>query len=159
MIIRSEDEYVFLTTYFVLIDRPQWQAGNTVIAVYVAHYLFATCVSCPFCHILILLMLQLIHLSWAKTPFLKKKKYISTSLLLWWEDFLRMINVARWPFSLSLFSLSSSPSGMMYLGGYRPVLEPLPHHTSTSNINLEEQGAENRDGQSPKHPRCGPLIV
>ncbi|XP_030255667.1 E3 ubiquitin ligase RNF157 isoform X2 [Sparus aurata] len=50
-------------------------------------------------------------------------------------------------------------AGMMYLGGYRPVLEPLPHHTSTSNINLEEQGAENRDGQSPKHPRRGPLIV
>ncbi|XP_008294193.1 RING finger protein 157 isoform X2 [Stegastes partitus] len=48
---------------------------------------------------------------------------------------------------------------LMYLGGYRPVLEPLPHHTSTSNINLEEQGAENRDGQSPKHPRRGPLIV
>lgn len=47
----------------------------------------------------------------------------------------------------------------MYLGGYRPVLEPRPHHTSTSNINLEEQGAENRDGQSPKHPRRGPLIV
>ncbi|XP_070847583.1 E3 ubiquitin ligase RNF157 isoform X2 [Chaetodon trifascialis] len=50
-------------------------------------------------------------------------------------------------------------AGLMYLGGYRPVLEPLPHHTSTSNINLEEQGAENRDGQSPKHPRRGPLIV
>ncbi|XP_069373864.1 E3 ubiquitin ligase RNF157 isoform X2 [Paralichthys olivaceus] len=48
---------------------------------------------------------------------------------------------------------------LMYLGGYRPVLEPLPHHTSTSNINLEEQGADNRDGQSPKHPRRGPLIV
>ncbi|XP_070707972.1 E3 ubiquitin ligase RNF157 isoform X2 [Pempheris klunzingeri] len=50
-------------------------------------------------------------------------------------------------------------AGLMYLGGYRPVLEPLPHHTSTSNINLEEQGAENRDGQSPKLPRRGPLIV
>ncbi|KAM7370582.1 hypothetical protein PAMP_010114 [Pampus punctatissimus] len=50
-------------------------------------------------------------------------------------------------------------AGLMYLGGYRPVLEPLPHHTSTSNINLEEQGAENRDGQSPKHPCRGPLIV
>ncbi|KAM6898123.1 E3 ubiquitin ligase Rnf157 isoform 1-T1 [Lycodopsis pacificus] len=50
-------------------------------------------------------------------------------------------------------------AGLMYLGGYRPVLEPLPHHTSTSNINLEEQGPENRDGQSPKHPRRGPLIV
>ncbi|XP_054860824.1 E3 ubiquitin ligase RNF157 isoform X3 [Amphiprion ocellaris] len=47
---------------------------------------------------------------------------------------------------------------LMYLGGYRPVLEP--HHDSTSSINLEEeQGAENRDGQSPKHPRRGPLIV
>ncbi|XP_034563204.1 E3 ubiquitin ligase RNF157 isoform X4 [Notolabrus celidotus] len=56
----------------------------------------------------------------------------------------------------------SSPSngkGLMYLGGYRPVLEPRPHHTSTSNINLEEQGTENLDGQSPKHPRRGPLIV
>ncbi|XP_040922684.1 E3 ubiquitin ligase RNF157 isoform X2 [Toxotes jaculatrix] len=50
-------------------------------------------------------------------------------------------------------------AGLMYLGGYRPVLEPLPHHTSTSNINLEEQGADNRDNQSPKHPRRGPLIV
>uniref|UniRef100_A0A3Q2PC55 E3 ubiquitin-protein ligase n=1 Tax=Fundulus heteroclitus TaxID=8078 RepID=A0A3Q2PC55_FUNHE len=47
----------------------------------------------------------------------------------------------------------------MYLGGYRPALDPLPHHFSTSNINLEEQGAENRDGQSPKYPRRGPLIV
>ncbi|XP_026170776.1 E3 ubiquitin ligase RNF157 isoform X2 [Mastacembelus armatus] len=50
-------------------------------------------------------------------------------------------------------------AGLMYLGGYRPVLEPLPHNTSTSNINLEEQGAENRDSQSPKHPRHGQLIV
>ncbi|XP_071319496.1 E3 ubiquitin ligase RNF157 isoform X2 [Trachinotus anak] len=50
-------------------------------------------------------------------------------------------------------------AGLMYLGGYRPVLESLPHHTSTSNINLEELGADNRDSQSPKHPRCGPLIV
>nr|XP_046213504.1 E3 ubiquitin ligase RNF157-like isoform X3 [Oncorhynchus gorbuscha] len=54
-------------------------------------------------------------------------------------------------------------AGLMYLGGYRPVLEPLPHHASTSNINLEEQGAETRDGQSPKQtphtPRRGPLIV
>ncbi|XP_004084310.1 E3 ubiquitin ligase RNF157 isoform X1 [Oryzias latipes] len=48
---------------------------------------------------------------------------------------------------------------LMYLGGYRAILEPRSHHTSTSNINLEEQGAENRDGQSPKDPRCGPLIV
>ncbi|KAM4526729.1 E3 ubiquitin ligase RNF157 isoform 2-T2 [Fundulus diaphanus] len=47
----------------------------------------------------------------------------------------------------------------MYLGGYRPALDPLPHHFSNSNINLEEQGAENRDGQSPKYPRRGPLIV
>ncbi|XP_063749152.1 E3 ubiquitin ligase RNF157 isoform X2 [Eleginops maclovinus] len=50
-------------------------------------------------------------------------------------------------------------AGLMYLGGYRPVLEPPAHHSSTSNINMEEQGAENRDGQSPKHPRRGPLIV
>ncbi|XP_064806139.1 E3 ubiquitin ligase RNF157-like isoform X2 [Oncorhynchus masou masou] len=54
-------------------------------------------------------------------------------------------------------------AGLMYLGGYRPVLEPLPHHASTSNINLEEQGAETRDGQSPKQtphtPRRGPLKV
>ncbi|XP_047465957.1 E3 ubiquitin ligase RNF157 isoform X6 [Mugil cephalus] len=48
---------------------------------------------------------------------------------------------------------------LMYLGGYRPVLEPAPHHSSTHNINLEEQGPENRDGQSPNHPRRGPLIV
>ncbi|XP_069016349.1 E3 ubiquitin ligase RNF157 isoform X2 [Embiotoca jacksoni] len=48
---------------------------------------------------------------------------------------------------------------LMYLGGYRPVLESLPHHTSTGNINLEEQGPENRDGQSPQHPRRGPLIA
>ncbi|KAM4525646.1 E3 ubiquitin ligase RNF157 isoform 3-T3 [Odontesthes bonariensis] len=45
---------------------------------------------------------------------------------------------------------------LMYLGGYRPILEPLSHRSSTSNINLEEQ---NRDGQSPKHPRRGPLNV
>nr|XP_020444466.1 RING finger protein 157 isoform X2 [Monopterus albus] len=50
-------------------------------------------------------------------------------------------------------------AGLMYHVGYRPVLEPLPHYTSTSNINLEGPGAENRDGQSPKHPRRGPLIV
>ncbi|XP_040924592.1 E3 ubiquitin ligase RNF157 isoform X2 [Betta splendens] len=48
-------------------------------------------------------------------------------------------------------------AGRMFPGGYRPVLEPRPHHTSTSNINLEE--AENRDGQSPKQARHGPLIV
>ncbi|XP_008312526.1 E3 ubiquitin ligase RNF157 isoform X3 [Cynoglossus semilaevis] len=56
----------------------------------------------------------------------------------------------------------SSPSngkGLLYLGGYLPVLEPRPHHTSTSNINLEEQGGDNRDSQSPKHPRHGPLNV
>ncbi|XP_047232255.1 E3 ubiquitin ligase RNF157 isoform X4 [Girardinichthys multiradiatus] len=47
----------------------------------------------------------------------------------------------------------------MYLGGYRPGLDPLPHHISTSNINLEEQGVENRDGQSSKHPLHGPLFV
>ncbi|KAM4715616.1 E3 ubiquitin ligase RNF157 isoform 1-T1 [Anableps anableps] len=47
----------------------------------------------------------------------------------------------------------------MYHGGYRPALDPLPHHMSTSNINLVELGVENRDGQSPKHPRRGPLIV
>ncbi|XP_078135110.1 E3 ubiquitin ligase RNF157 isoform X3 [Sander vitreus] len=64
--------------------------------------------------------------------------------------------------SLGLDNEQASDSrfaGLMYLGGYRPVLEHHPHHTSTSNINLEEQGAENRDGQSPKHPRRGPLIV
>ncbi|XP_049614150.1 E3 ubiquitin ligase RNF157 isoform X4 [Syngnathus scovelli] len=42
-------------------------------------------------------------------------------------------------------------AGLMYHGGYRPVLD------STSN--REEQGVENREGQSPKHPRRGPLIV
>ncbi|XP_034563202.1 E3 ubiquitin ligase RNF157 isoform X2 [Notolabrus celidotus] len=64
--------------------------------------------------------------------------------------------------SLGLDNEQASDSrfaGLMYLGGYRPVLEPRPHHTSTSNINLEEQGTENLDGQSPKHPRRGPLIV
>ncbi|XP_054898921.1 E3 ubiquitin ligase RNF157 isoform X4 [Poeciliopsis prolifica] len=56
----------------------------------------------------------------------------------------------------------SSPSNgkdFMYVGGFRPALDPLSQHISTSNINLAEQGAENRDGQSPKHPRRGPLIV
>lgn len=52
-----------------------------------------------------------------------------------------------------------SHPGLMYLGGYRPILEPLPNHTSTGNINLEDQRSENRDGQSPQHPRRGPLIV
>ncbi|XP_077357799.1 E3 ubiquitin ligase RNF157-like isoform X1 [Festucalex cinctus] len=43
-------------------------------------------------------------------------------------------------------------AGLMYLGGYRPVLD------STSK--REEQAVENnREGQSPKHPRRGPLIV
>ncbi|XP_024286849.1 E3 ubiquitin ligase Rnf157 isoform X2 [Oncorhynchus tshawytscha] len=42
-------------------------------------------------------------------------------------------------------------AGLMYLGGYRPVLEPLSHHASTSNINLEEQRVETMDSQSPKH--------
>ncbi|XP_062331114.1 E3 ubiquitin ligase RNF157 isoform X2 [Osmerus eperlanus] len=52
-------------------------------------------------------------------------------------------------------------AGQMYLGGYRPVLEPLPHHASTSNINLEEQEAEARNSHSPhKKASCrGPLIV
>lgn len=58
-------------------------------------------------------------------------------------------------FFLSLFVIFTH-SGLMYLGSYRPVLEP---HTSNSNINLEELGEENRGGQSPKHPHCGPLIV
>ncbi|XP_057682452.1 E3 ubiquitin ligase RNF157 isoform X3 [Corythoichthys intestinalis] len=40
---------------------------------------------------------------------------------------------------------------LMYLGDYRPVLD------STSN--REEQGLENREGQNPKHPHRGPLIV
>ncbi|KAL0961636.1 hypothetical protein UPYG_G00353650 [Umbra pygmaea] len=52
---------------------------------------------------------------------------------------------------------------LMYLEGCRSRLELLPHHVSTSNINLEEQGAETRDGQSPRHtpgtPYHGPLIV
>ncbi|KAM9559861.1 E3 ubiquitin ligase RNF157 isoform 3-T3 [Salvelinus alpinus] len=42
-------------------------------------------------------------------------------------------------------------AGLMYLGGYKPVLEPLSDHASTSNINLEEQGVETMDSQSPKH--------
>ncbi|XP_070980996.1 E3 ubiquitin ligase RNF157 isoform X3 [Oncorhynchus clarkii lewisi] len=42
-------------------------------------------------------------------------------------------------------------AGLMYLAGYRPVLEPLSHHASTSNINLEEQRVETMDSQSPKH--------
>ncbi|XP_051925621.1 E3 ubiquitin ligase RNF157 isoform X4 [Hippocampus zosterae] len=48
----------------------------------------------------------------------------------------------------------SSPSngkGLMYLGGYRPILD------STSN--REEQGVENLEGQSPKPSHRGPLIV
>ncbi|XP_061667338.1 E3 ubiquitin ligase RNF157 isoform X3 [Syngnathoides biaculeatus] len=42
-------------------------------------------------------------------------------------------------------------AGLMYLGGYRPVLD--------SPSNREEQVVQNREGQSPKHPRRGPLIV
>nr|XP_054605290.1 E3 ubiquitin ligase RNF157 isoform X4 [Nothobranchius furzeri] len=53
----------------------------------------------------------------------------------------------------------SNGKDLMYLRGYRPVLDPRPHHISTSNINLEEQEAENGNSQSPKHPRRGPLIV
>ncbi|KAM9715429.1 E3 ubiquitin ligase RNF157 isoform 1-T1 [Menidia menidia] len=48
---------------------------------------------------------------------------------------------------------------LMYLAGYRPVLEPFTHRSSTSNINLEEHVLESRDGQSPQHPRHGPLNV
>ncbi|XP_077482278.1 E3 ubiquitin ligase RNF157 isoform X4 [Stigmatopora argus] len=39
---------------------------------------------------------------------------------------------------------------LMYLGSYRPVLD------STSN---QEQGIDNQEGQAPKHPHRGPLIV
>lgn len=46
----------------------------------------------------------------------------------------------------------------MYVGGFRPVLGPHSH-TSNTNLNLEESAPDNRDGQSPKHPRRGPLIV
>ncbi|XP_051925620.1 E3 ubiquitin ligase RNF157 isoform X3 [Hippocampus zosterae] len=42
-------------------------------------------------------------------------------------------------------------AGLMYLGGYRPILD------STSN--REEQGVENLEGQSPKPSHRGPLIV
>ncbi|XP_034049742.1 E3 ubiquitin ligase RNF157 isoform X3 [Thalassophryne amazonica] len=56
----------------------------------------------------------------------------------------------------------SSPSngkGLMYLGGYRPILEPLPHRTSTTKLEEEEAGTERRDSQSPQHPCHGSLIV
>lgn len=49
-------------------------------------------------------------------------------------------------------------AGRMYVGGFRPVLGPHSH-TSNTNLNLEESAPDNRDGQSPKHPRRGPLIV
>lgn len=49
-------------------------------------------------------------------------------------------------------------AGRMYVGGFRPVLRPHSH-TSNTNLNLEESAPDNRDGQSPKHPRRGPLIV
>ncbi|XP_019725863.1 RING finger protein 157 isoform X3 [Hippocampus comes] len=42
-------------------------------------------------------------------------------------------------------------AGLMYLGGYRPILD------STSN--REEQRVENLEGQSPKPSHRGPLIV
>ncbi|XP_054621869.1 E3 ubiquitin ligase RNF157 isoform X2 [Dunckerocampus dactyliophorus] len=51
-------------------------------------------------------------------------------------------------------------AGLMYLGGYRSVLEPPRHnnhHHHTSTSTREEQGVENRE--SPKQPRRGPLIV
>ncbi|XP_019725870.1 RING finger protein 157 isoform X4 [Hippocampus comes] len=45
----------------------------------------------------------------------------------------------------------SNGKGLMYLGGYRPILD------STSN--REEQRVENLEGQSPKPSHRGPLIV
>nr|XP_057922791.1 E3 ubiquitin ligase RNF157 [Doryrhamphus excisus] len=53
-------------------------------------------------------------------------------------------------------------AGLMYLGGYRPVLEPPHHHNNhhhhhTSTSTREEHGVENQE--SPKQPRRGPLIV
>ncbi|XP_034049740.1 E3 ubiquitin ligase RNF157 isoform X1 [Thalassophryne amazonica] len=50
-------------------------------------------------------------------------------------------------------------AGLMYLGGYRPILEPLPHRTSTTKLEEEEAGTERRDSQSPQHPCHGSLIV
>ncbi|XP_035262437.1 E3 ubiquitin ligase RNF157 isoform X3 [Anguilla rostrata] len=50
-------------------------------------------------------------------------------------------------------------AGLLYLGMHRHGRGPLPHHASTSNINLEEQGTDN-ETVSPKHtPRRGPLAV
>ncbi|KAJ8283907.1 hypothetical protein COCON_G00027570 [Conger conger] len=50
-------------------------------------------------------------------------------------------------------------AGLLYLGTHRHGRGPLPHHASTSNINLEEQGTDN-ETVSPKHtPRRGPLAV
>ncbi|XP_017558130.1 E3 ubiquitin ligase RNF157 isoform X1 [Pygocentrus nattereri] len=52
-------------------------------------------------------------------------------------------------------------AGLLYLEAYQRSIEPLPHHASTSNINLEEQGITNM-GSSPKNTpktRRGPLAV
>ncbi|XP_036390469.1 E3 ubiquitin ligase RNF157 isoform X1 [Megalops cyprinoides] len=50
-------------------------------------------------------------------------------------------------------------AGLFYLGMQQQGRGPLPHHASTSNINLEEQGPDN-EAASPKHtPRRGPLAV
>ncbi|XP_028825550.1 E3 ubiquitin ligase RNF157-like isoform X1 [Denticeps clupeoides] len=50
-------------------------------------------------------------------------------------------------------------AGLLYLGAYRHAHNVLPHHASTSNINLEEMGVD-REGRSPKaNPRRGPLAV
>ncbi|PWA21576.1 hypothetical protein CCH79_00003135, partial [Gambusia affinis] len=56
--------------------------------------------------------------------------------------------VQSWPITIRASPTVTRPLwDFMYLGGFRPALDPLSHHISTSNINLAEQGAENRDGQ------------
>jgi len=49
--------------------------------------------------------------------------------------------------------------GLLYLDVYRHGRDPLTHHASTSNINLDEQGVTNEAANSKNKPHRGPLAV
>jgi len=49
--------------------------------------------------------------------------------------------------------------GLLYLDVYRHGRDPLTHHVSTSNINLEEQGVTNEPANPKNKSHRGPLPV
>lgn len=54
---------------------------------------------------------------------------------------------------------SSVLLGLLYLDVYRHGRDPLTHHASTSNINLEEQGVTNEAANPKSKSHRGPLAV